>query len=196
MGKFELEVPHIDIAEGGHANNPNDSGKETMWGVTIAVAREYGYMGAMKDMPKSLAIRIYKQWYWDSLSLDDVHNQSICRTIMDMGINAGQWRSAKLAQRVLNRHFAIGVKEDGKLGKITAGKINSVSQQHFHAKFNELRLQYYDYIMIHPSRNVLLDSYFETLRPEYPNKILKGATKNREFRKSWYNRTYACKFKE
>jgi lysozyme family protein len=49
--------------EGGYSNNPNDSGGETMWGVTIRVARANGYAGPMKDMPREVAKNIYFSQY-------------------------------------------------------------------------------------------------------------------------------------
>ena len=44
--------------EGAYSNHPSDRGGETMWGMTIAVARRYGYRGAMRDMPRREAFRI------------------------------------------------------------------------------------------------------------------------------------------
>jgi lysozyme family protein len=57
----EHRQPHRrrDRREGGYSNNPNDSGGETMWGVTDRVARANGYAGPMKDMPREVAKNIY-----------------------------------------------------------------------------------------------------------------------------------------
>ena len=36
--------------EGGYTNNPNDKGGETNFGITVAVARAFGYTGPMTSM--------------------------------------------------------------------------------------------------------------------------------------------------
>jgi lysozyme family protein len=41
--------------EKGYANNPNDVGGETMWGITIATARRNEYTGAMRDLTRDQA---------------------------------------------------------------------------------------------------------------------------------------------
>lgn len=195
MASFESVYQHVLLREGGYVNDKDDSGGETNYGITKAVAREYGYNGSMKDISVTTVRTIYKDQYWNALKLDEVENQSVADTIADMGINAGVWRSAKMVQKVLNKEFGSGLVEDGKLGAKTITKLNSVNQEKFHAAFNKLRLGYYDYIMNYESRNVLLDAYFETLHPLYPAKILRGHTKNLKYRKGWYNRTYSCKYK-
>jgi lysozyme family protein len=53
--------------EGRYSNNPTDSGGATMYGITEAVARAYGYTGRMQDMPLGIAKEIYRQRYWDKL---------------------------------------------------------------------------------------------------------------------------------
>ena len=59
MNRIEKIIEATVQKEGGYSNNPNDSGGETMWGITAAVAREVGYTGAMKDMTRAQAIAIY-----------------------------------------------------------------------------------------------------------------------------------------
>ena len=90
--------------EGGYVNDPKDSGGETNWGITIKVARDYGYMGPMRMLSKQTAIDIYENEYWDKMNLDGVSDISpaLAYVIFDIGVNAGVRTSIILMQRFLN----------------------------------------------------------------------------------------------
>ena len=90
--------------EGGYVNNPNDSGGATNWGITERVARDYGYTGDMRFLPKAAAVRIYKERYWFKMRLDELAETSpaIAYVLFDIGVNAGTGRAAVLLQRFLN----------------------------------------------------------------------------------------------
>lgn len=90
--------------EGGYVNNPNDSGGETNWGITVRVARDYGYQGSMRHMNKRVAIEIYKELYWHRLQLDEIarYSHSLAYVLFDIGVNAGVSRAARYLQRCLN----------------------------------------------------------------------------------------------
>lgn len=49
--------------EGGYADNPADPGGKTNHGITEQVARQHGYQGDMRELPKGFAERIYAQDY-------------------------------------------------------------------------------------------------------------------------------------
>lgn len=91
-------------AEQGYANNPNDAGGETNWGITKAVAFAYGYTGPMKDLPKETAQNIAKQKYWDPLKLDAVAeiSLSVANEVFDTGFLCGILTSGNFLQRCLN----------------------------------------------------------------------------------------------
>ena len=98
-------IDEIIEIEGGYVNDPSDSGGETKYGITKAVALNNGYHGAIKDMPKSVAQRIYRKKYWDSMSLDDIElfaGQDIARELADTAVNMGVYRSSLFLQRSLN----------------------------------------------------------------------------------------------
>ena len=77
MGNFNNAIkPTLDV-EKRYANNKNDCGGETMYGITKEVARKHGYKGLMKDLPLSLAMMIYKMDYWDTLKLDSINSQTV-----------------------------------------------------------------------------------------------------------------------
>lgn len=56
---FEKAFNHTVGVEGGYSDHPSDRGGKTMFGITEAVARSYGYSGDMRSMPISTAKDIY-----------------------------------------------------------------------------------------------------------------------------------------
>lgn len=123
----------IDVAievtvgkEGGYVNNPKDSGGETMWGVTARVARKHGYEGPMKDLPRTLAVMIYKQEYFIDPGFADVFaiSQSIGSELFDSGVLMGPGIPARWFQRclnILNKEQSLykDIKVDGDIGAQT-----------------------------------------------------------------------------
>ena len=70
MTPFERALQHTLGIEGGFSADAADSGGATRWGITEAVAREFGYQGEMKDLPLEFAADVYRQKYWNLLQLD------------------------------------------------------------------------------------------------------------------------------
>ena len=109
--------------EGGYANDSNDSGGETMYGITKAVARENGYTGKMKNLSKATASAIYYKKYWLAGKLDKVKGIKIAFLILDMNVNHGLKNATVILQRALNRCDA-GLKVDGIFGAKTLQSVN------------------------------------------------------------------------
>lgn len=101
--------------EGGYVNHPNDPGGETNWGITKAVAREFGYTGSMRDLPRDTAKRIYRVKYWDAVKADEMP-AAVRYPLFDAAVNSGVGQAARWLQR------ALGVADDGKIGAITIAK--------------------------------------------------------------------------
>lgn len=116
-------IDGIIAVEGGYVNDPNDSGGETNYGITIKVARENGYFGNMKDMPREVAVRIYETRYWDINRLSEIEMLSprIAEELADTGVNMGVGRAGVFLQRSLNVLNQMGthypdIATDGKIG--------------------------------------------------------------------------------
>lgn len=116
--------------EGGYVNHPNDRGGETIFGITVAVARDNGYTGPMRSMPRSEAIRIYRQRYWNAPRFDRVAVLSapVAEELFDTGVNMGPAVAAQMLQRclnALNRQEAdyADLKADGQIGPATLGAL-------------------------------------------------------------------------
>lgn len=129
MADFNLAIPRILKNEGGYTNNPNDSGGETNWGITVAVARENGYKGNMRTMTVEQAKAIYKKKYWDTLELDLIKQQIIADIIFDISVNAGQGRAAHFLQRTVNLMTKQNIVEDGDVGNTTITRANTLTGQ-------------------------------------------------------------------
>jgi len=112
--------------EGGYVNDPNDSGGETNYGITVAVARAASYIGPMKEMPRQLAVDIYTDKYWHSVRADQLLelSPSIAEEIVDTAVNMGVSRAGTFLQRCLNvfnirESLYMDVVVDGKIGART-----------------------------------------------------------------------------
>lgn len=90
--------------EKGYANNPNDAGGETMWGITIATARRNGYTGAMRDLPRDKAASIYLNEYVIAPGFMRIAaiSTAIAEELVDSGVNCGSGRPGPWLQRTLN----------------------------------------------------------------------------------------------
>ena len=98
--------------EGGYSDHAADPGGKTRYGVTEAVAREFGYRGDMRELPIDLAQRIYKDRYWDAVQAENLP-LDVRYIVFDGAVNSGVAQSVKWLQR------ACGVHDDGVIGPVT-----------------------------------------------------------------------------
>lgn len=90
--------------EGRYVNHPADRGGPTCWGITEAVARAQGYAGAMRDLPRTEAVSIYRRLYWLRPGYDQVALRApqIAAELFDTGVNMGTATATGFLQRALN----------------------------------------------------------------------------------------------
>ncbi|WP_394662880.1 glycoside hydrolase family 108 protein [uncultured Sphingomonas sp.] len=107
--------------EGGYVNDPRDKGGETNFGITKAVAQANGYTGAMKDLPRSTALAIYRKQYVVAPGFDKVLSvaPSIAAELVDTGVNMGPVVAGQFLQRALNLLTDVPLVQDGQLGPKT-----------------------------------------------------------------------------
>lgn len=118
--------------EGGYVFDPKDSGGETIYGITVATARAYGYSGPMRDLPKSTAMTIYLKRYWVEPNFHKVNDvyPALAEVLLDFGVLAGQSTAAKHLQRALNvlnrnQEDYQDIAADGRIGTITINAIRA-----------------------------------------------------------------------
>lgn len=130
--------------EGGYVNHPNDPGGETNWGITKAVAREFGYTGSMRDLPRDTAKRIYRVKYWDTVKADEMPD-AVRYPLFDAAVNSGVGQAARWLQR------ALCVADDGKIGAITIGRAKNCDDVATAATMIGYRLQFMTDLSTWPS---------------------------------------------
>lgn len=127
-------IDEIIEKEGGgtYTNDPKDSGGPTRWGVTEAVARENGYEGDMRYLPREFAVNLYRQRYWIGPSFHLVANQypKLAERLLDFSVLAGQRTSSEKLQRCLNVLNRNGrdypdIKADGRIGPVTIAALKA-----------------------------------------------------------------------
>ena len=127
---FEQSVREVLNIEGGYTNDSSDSGGETNRGITIGVARDFGYTGEMINLPEEVALHVYYTKYWLVNNLSNVAtlSEKIAEEAFECGVNCGTSTAAKILQRSLNlfnareKHYA-DIKVDGHIGNNTIKSI-------------------------------------------------------------------------
>lgn len=104
MKTIEQLITELIRREGGYVNDPRDSGGETKYGITEAVARAHGYGGAMVDLPLATAKEIYRRIYWTRPGFDKVSSvyPNVAAELFDTGVNMGPSVASVFLQRSLN----------------------------------------------------------------------------------------------
>lgn len=134
MNNFDQAFVELLGHEGSYSNNPADPGGETNWGITVAVARENGYVGSMKEMDQSVAKTIYAKKYW--LSAFDDLPYTVAFQVFDAAVNSGVGQAVRWLQR------SVGAADDGKLGPITLSAAKAADPVKLATLFNAERLMF------------------------------------------------------
>ena len=134
-------IDSVVSVEGGYVDNPDDSGGETNFGITLTVANthskalkeKFNWNGTMKSFTKPMAKYVYEVDYWAKLKLDDIYKISpfLADKLFDLGVNVGKARAAKWLQEALNvfNRKAKDYKDinvDGGIGNETLTALNAL----------------------------------------------------------------------
>lgn len=112
--------------EGGYANDEADRGGETNFGVTIATAREAGYLGQMRDFPKHCygasvcADKVYTELYVRRPGFLPMYaiEPAVADKLVNTGINMGPpWPTSWM--QVAIKVSGVPVATDAKMGPKT-----------------------------------------------------------------------------
>lgn len=121
--------------EGGYSNHPDDPGGVTMWGVTQAVARSWGYTGDMRSLPRDTAKEIYEALYWKRVRAEEMP-EAVRFDVFDTAVNSGVGQAVKILQR------SAGVSDDGVIGPKTLAAVRTMDPQKLDKRFSGYRLKF------------------------------------------------------
>jgi len=161
MASFDKYAPKLKKWEGGYANHPNDTGHETMCGVTLATFRQF--FGAdkteadLRAMTEAQWRTIMKGGFWDKCWADQIRSQAVAELIVDWCVNSG-------TGMLKNVQSIVGTKQDGIIGPKTLAAINAARAQLLHFKVKAARAAYYESIVIQrPSNIAFYDGWMNRL---------------------------------
>ena len=177
--KLESIILKIIAVEGKFSNNRHDSGGETMWGITKATARKYGYTGEMRQMPKNIAIGIYKMYLQDHIKINELLNfpYEIVHELADTAVNGGGKLAGRILQEELNQHnkshlptpLWSELKVDGDIGNKTRLALT----------------KYLDYRKKYPLAPLVLADGLLDRKSQHYDEITAKYEKNEEFYYGW-----------
>lgn len=127
---FEQIIDDIIKTEGGYVDHPADRGGPTNFGITQAVAREVGnYHGPMQQMPRNVAVEIYRTRYITGPGFDVIYeiSSTIGTELIDTGVNMGPAVAGIFLQRWLNV-FGVAAGDlfiDGRCGPLTRAALRA-----------------------------------------------------------------------
>ena len=141
----------VFAVEQGYSNNPADPGGETNHGITVAVARQDGYTGPMRDLPKERAEAIYIQGYVARPGFEPIIaiSPAVGQKLVDAGVNAGTSRASRWFQFALN-HLSRGgqdyalVAVDGQIGAQSIAAYRALENKRGRVKACELAVKLID----------------------------------------------------
>lgn len=128
MSDVEALLAALLRREGGFVDHPDDRGGPTNFGITQNVARAAGWTGAMRDLPRDLALGIYRERYWQAPRLDALAAiaPGVAAEVFDTGVNMGVGTAIAFLQRSLNVLNPGAVLVDGRIGPATLAAVGAL----------------------------------------------------------------------
>ncbi len=149
MSDFSKALTKLIGAEGAYANNPNDRGQETYFGISRRSFPQWiGWktidgLRTEPGFPKTLGNVVvlteqvkdlYKQEFWDKIHGDEIKSQDIANEIFDTAVNMGCDVAIRFAQHALNllnrnqKNYS-DLNADGVFGKLSLNTLNNFDEE-------------------------------------------------------------------
>ncbi|MFP3944326.1 MAG: glycoside hydrolase family 108 protein [Alphaproteobacteria bacterium] len=142
---FRQAIQTVMYHEGGVANDPDDPGGATKWGISLRLLKKIGAIDAvdassaisadidldgdidaddLKALPVSQAVEIYRTRFWERYRYGQLHAPAAVK-VFDLAVNMGPRQAHKCLQRAIRANEE-RVIEDGILGPVTLRMANGI----------------------------------------------------------------------
>lgn len=132
MSKITQFINKTIAKEGGYVDHPDDKGGATKYGITEAVAKEWGFHGPMSELTEEIAHSIYFHSYWIKPRFYDLneHSELIAWEVFDTGVLCGTGTGIRFLQQALSAFNQSGtlypdLSDDGVLGSKTLSALEA-----------------------------------------------------------------------
>ena len=140
--KFNKAIKFILDREGGYANNPADSGKQTMYGITEKVYFDWQkkvkgvhYYKGIKEITLEEAKDIYWDFYWEESKAEEF-SYPVALVIMDTSVNFG------VSNGITFLEESLGLKQTGIMTEKLENLLHENDNVAFALKIVENRIKY------------------------------------------------------
>ena len=164
---FEVAVEFVLKHEGGLAENPNDPGGITKYGISH---RAYPNLtpDQIRNLTKEQAKEIYKRDYWLPHRFYLIPSPRLAVKAFDLGVNIGPRMSIRLLQQSI-RQLGFFIDIDGIIGMQTVSALNKANPQEVLDAFLRHGTAYYqNLVQLNPKLKVFLRGWLLRLR-DMPN---------------------------
>lgn len=157
---FKDALEFLLPVEGGYANDPDDPGGATNYGITQETYDAFRKRSVKHITPNEVA-EIYEKFYWrdgkcDAIAVTHPH---LALVHFDCAVNCGVIQAAKLLQK------AVGATPDGIVGSRTLQAIRQQSDDvHCHEYLKVREAFYYSIVSNKPVLNKFLKSWLHRLK--------------------------------
>lgn len=138
MADARLAIERTLKHEGGYANDLDDPGGETNYGIS---KRSYHSLD-IKNLTREEAIEIYRRDYWVPM-WSGIESQDVADCLFDFSVNAGILTAIRQFQKSVGELVAGPLIVDGVFGPATLAATNSVNPMELLRTFTLARLVYY-----------------------------------------------------
>lgn len=139
--RFDQLIGAVLEHEGGLADDPDDPGGITKYGISL---RSYPHLGrdGIRNLTVEQARDIYYRDWWLKLKCPGIENDVIAQKLLDISVHVGPRTGVKILQRALREAGQVVV-VDGKIGPQTIGATNRADPDALLAAMRRLQAAHY-----------------------------------------------------
>ncbi|WP_299071290.1 glycosyl hydrolase 108 family protein [uncultured Paraglaciecola sp.] len=152
---FDLYVKWVLFAEGVYADDENDKGGTTHYGISARFLKTISWTGGAPT--KEQAISLYRQYFWLGWQCDRMHPM-VAWCACDAFIQHPSKSAAMMVQE------GLGVTVDGKIGPITLEAAQSPNLLLFWRRYRLARVRFYNDILANdPTQADFIDGWHDRM---------------------------------